>query len=337
MNNIKIGFWGTKHAHASDKMQMLRQINSIEIAGVYEPDNKQRQRLQEQNPNFQGLNFYNHAEDMLSDINIIATASEGLSCESLNHTEAIIRAGKHCWYDKPAGDNFHQFQKIIALAQKLNLHLQMSYMFRFHNGFNKIAEWVHSGFLGTIFSIRANMSVFLPAERGTSLNYNTRDTIAWHRGGILYDLGCHMIDQICWLLGRPQKVTSFLRNDSKIISECHDNTLGVLEFSNAMAIIDIAAMVVSHKQTRRFEVYGSKGSAILIEPYETTSCMHLYLNETIGGYHKGLNIVPLSIQTRADLYKLDFESFIATICNQAPPIRSPEHELLVQETLLKLA
>ena len=35
-----------------------------------------------------------------------------------------------------------------------------------------------------------------------------------HRGGIFFDLGGHMLDQVVWILGRPVKVTSFLRNDS---------------------------------------------------------------------------------------------------------------------------
>ncbi len=41
---------------------------------------------------------------MLDDDSIEAIASEGGNSESLAQTEAIVRAGKHVWYDKPAGD-----------------------------------------------------------------------------------------------------------------------------------------------------------------------------------------------------------------------------------------
>ena len=58
------------------------------------------------------------------------------------------RAGKHAWYDKPAGENWDQWQRIIAQAQAQDLLIQMGYMFRYHDGYCKIAEWVPFGFFG---------------------------------------------------------------------------------------------------------------------------------------------------------------------------------------------
>ena len=43
-------------------------------------------------------------------------AAEGANDESLDQTEAIIRAGKHCWYDKPPGEDWGQWQRVVALA-----------------------------------------------------------------------------------------------------------------------------------------------------------------------------------------------------------------------------
>ena len=48
----------------------------------------------------------------------------------------------------------------------------------------------------------------------THLDRPAQEVIASHRGGIFYDLSGHMIDQIVWILGRPAKVTSFLRQDA---------------------------------------------------------------------------------------------------------------------------
>ena len=65
---------------------------------------------------------------------------------------------------------------------------------------------------------------------------------ASHVGGIFYDLAGHMLDQIVWLLGRPERVTAaFLRNDSGQVPNFSDNTLGVFEYEQAMAWVDIAA------------------------------------------------------------------------------------------------
>ena len=60
--------------------------------------------------------------------------------------------------------------------------------------------------------------------------------ISVHPGGIFYDLGGHMLDQIVWMLGRPERVTAFLRNDSGVVPGFMDNTLGVFEFDRAYGI-----------------------------------------------------------------------------------------------------
>ena len=46
-----------------------------------------------------------------------------------------------------------------------------------------------------------------------------------------------------------------------------DNTVGVFEFEKALVVIDIAAMEV-RPPARRFEVYGTQGSATITEPFE---------------------------------------------------------------------
>ena len=94
-----------------------------------------------------------------------------------------------------------------------------------------------------------------------------------------------MIDQIVWILGRPTKVTSFLRQDATDVPGFSDNTLCVLEYDSAMAFVDIAA-VETPPMARRFEVYGTAGSAIM-EPFEPPGPIRLCLNEGRGGYPAG--------------------------------------------------
>ena len=92
----------------------------------------------------------------------------------------------------------------------------------------------------------------------THLERPAQEAIAPHPGGIFYDLSGHMIDQIVWILGRPTKVTSFLRQDATDVPGFSDNTLCVLEYDSAIAFVDIAA-VETPPMARRFEVYGTIG------------------------------------------------------------------------------
>jgi predicted dehydrogenase len=325
MSTVRIAQYGTKHGHAAGKLLSLRTNPQIELAGVFEPDAERRHQLDRDEPIYRDVRWFKTADEVLGDPSIVAVASEGRNDESLDQTEQIVSAGKHVWYDKPAGDNWQQWQRVVALAQAQSTAIQMGYMFRYHAGFRQVAEWIGSGLLGNLFCIRAHMSTYLAEP--------AREVIAVHQGGILYDLGGHMLDQICWLLGRPTRVTAFLRNDAGVVPDFKDNTLGVLEFEHAMAFVDIAATEVV-PMARRFEVYGSRGSAIL-EPFEPAGPVRLCLSEASGGFIRGEQFILVEERSRQRLYDLELEAFLAVIRGERPPERPYSHDLRVQETLLR--
>jgi len=99
-------------------------------------------------------------------------------------------------------------------------------------------------------------------------------------------------------------------------------------------VVDIAAME-PRPMARRYEVYGTQGSAILLEPFEPATRIRLCLTCAAEGYAKGEQVVLVTPQSRQSLYGLELEAFRATIAGEQPPDRPPEHELLVQETLLR--
>jgi predicted dehydrogenase len=228
MAAMRMAQYGTKHGHAAGKLAALQSNPDVELVGVWEPDPQRRRDLEAANGPYRDVHWFRDAAEMLEDRSIVAIASEGRNDESLGQTEETVRADKHVWYDKPAGDSWDHWQRVTALAAERNVHIQMGYMFRSHAGFQRIAEWACSGLLGKIFAVRAHMS--------THLSPPEREVISRHAGGIFYDLAGHMLDQIVWLLGRPHAVTAFLRNDSGIVPSFSDNTLGVFEFEQAGTI-----------------------------------------------------------------------------------------------------
>ncbi len=325
MARVRMAQYGTKHGHADGKLAALRSNPRVELAGVFEPDVERRRELAREDGPYRGVRWFDDVREMLADPSIVAVASEGRNDESLDQTEAIVRAGKHVWYDKPAGDHWEHWRRVVTLAEERNVLIQMGYMFRYHDGFQRIAHWAQSGLLGDIFAIRAHFS--------TCISEPAREVISRHAGGIFYDLGGHMLDQIVWLLGRPLEVTAFLRNDSGVVPPFKDNTLGVFAYERAMAYVDIAAMETP-PTARRFEVYGKEGSAIM-EPFEPASAVRLCLAGARDGYKQGEQLIPLQERPRQMLYELELAAFLAAIRGERPPDRSPAHDLLVQETLLR--
>lgn len=330
--SIRMAQYGVKHGHAAGKARAMLTNPEVTLVGVYEPDGT-AQLAAEASQAYADCRWLPDVDAILSDPTIIAVAIEGGNSESLTMAAQAVAAGKHVWCDKPAGDDWPGFQRLMADGTAAGLLVQLGYMFRYHAGFRQIADWVKSGRLGDVFSVHAHMSTWLPFT-ATGVTTTAREHIAAHRGGIFYDLGGHMLDQVVWLLGRPERVSAFLRNDaSPALPSFRDNTLGVFEFGQAMAMVDIAAME-ARPSARRFEVYGAAGSAIM-EPFEPAPRLYLHMEAADGAFPSGRSEVTLPEQQRQSLYDRELAAFVATICGRQPPDRSPEHELLVQETLLR--
>ena len=327
---VQMAQYGTKHSHAAGKIIAMQENPEVELVGVFEPDIEHRAQLADSDTCFATVYWFESAQEMLADPAILAVASEGLNVESLDQTEEIVAAGKHVWYDKAPGDNWPQWQRVVAAAREKNLLIQMGYMLRYHDGFHQIAEWAKGGLLGHVFSIRAHMSTNIATDRRKQINA--------HRGGIFYELAGHMLDQIVWILGKPTKSACYLRTDDygtgKRVDRFADNTLGVFEFDGAMAMVDIAAME-TEPMARRYEVYGTAGSAIIVEPFEPGSLIRLCLADSAEGYTAGVQTVPFQSRSRQELYDHELKAFLRTIAGQQEPDRLPEHDLLVQETLLR--
>ena len=100
-----------------------------------------------------------------------------------------------------------------------------------------------------------------------------------------------------------------------------------------MAHIESAAMEVSAFPSRRFEVYGTKGSFILepLEPKENPT-LRLCLSEPHGNYTKGWQTIGSEIRPR---YDGEIIAFVDDIRGKKSPDRSLYHELIVQETVLR--
>jgi predicted dehydrogenase len=320
---VRMALYGTAHSHARGKLRAMLTNPDVEFTGACDPDPQARARAQD-NPSFAGLHWFATPDDFLHDPSVSAVCVEGDEGMCSDLALQCVEAGKHIWYDKPAGD-WARFQSMTATARERGLLIQMGYMLRYNNSFRQIGAWKEAGLLGQIYAVRGHMSTSSAEESRGRQGYP---------GGIAFQLAPHMIDQAVWLLGgRPKKITSFLRNDATPSVPQHaDNTLVVLEHDHGMAYIDIAHMEPA-PAARRFEVYGTKGSAIVVEPFEPGGTIRLCLTEAAGGFQRGVQSVSIPPTSREASYPKELEAFVATLRGRQAPDRSLDHEISVEETL----
>ena len=100
--------------------------------------------------------------------------------------------------------------------------VQMGYQWRYQSAMQAAVEAARNGWLGTIYRFQASIDKLVLAEE--------RRHLAKYRGGMMFSEGCHLIDRAVAVLGKPRKVTGFLRHDSPIADGFADNNLAILEY-----------------------------------------------------------------------------------------------------------
>ena len=325
---IKLAQYGISHDHASGKARVMKESDQVDFCGVFEPSEKTREDLGT-NPAYEGVHWFSSKEEILDDESIVGIAAQGRVSQNLGVARQALERGKHVWLDKPAGDDLDPFQAVLEIARDNGLLVQLGSMFRYNAGFQFILDWAQSDKLGDLFSVRARIS----SGPLSGNEWGRWDSRGEREGGIMFILACHQIDNIVSLLGRPDRVTSFSRTEgSKESPWYRDNTAAIFEYAKAMATIESASLEVSSGASRRLEVYGTRGSAIL-EPIEPPS-LRLCLDEDRDGYAKGWQDVPVENRPR---YVESLRAFVADIRGEKKPDRSLDHEFDVQETVLRAA
>jgi predicted dehydrogenase len=80
------------------------------------------------------------------------------------------------------------------------------------------------------------------------------------KGGIRFNLGCIIIDWIVSLLGRPEKVTPFLRSTPGAADGAKNNAMAVLEYPHAIVSLTACGLITDGSGGRGLKIYGSNGA-----------------------------------------------------------------------------
>jgi len=317
---IRIGQIGTAHAHAGGKMDTMRKSQDFEVVGCVEPDASRRAKA-ESSKTYAGVRWMTE-EELFATTGLQAVAIETEVKDLVPTAARCIAAGKHIHLDKPAGESLPIFKRLLDDATARKLTVQMGYMLRYNPAFQLYFQLVRDGALGEVFSIEAAMSKALgAAERKTLLPY---------RGGAMFELGCHVIDAVITVMGRPSKVTAYNRSASALDDGFADNQLAVLEYPKTTVTVRSAIVEIDGGARRQFAVCGTKGTLDIrpIEPPEA----RLTLDAPRGEYKKGWQT--LAFQKGHGRYDGDFEDLAKVIRGEKEFAFSPAHDLAVHETVL---
>jgi len=189
------------------------------------------------------------------------------------HKEALLaadKAGKIVYCDKPLTGNL---EEALLLEQKLKYPDslgQMTLQYRFYPATMRARQLIEAGDIGKIISFRAAYLHSGNVTEGKPMHW--KDTKA-AGGGVLRDMGTHIIDLLTWLcdasLSRTYALQKTLHTQRPAYGnravtarqDTDDMTLIAAELDNgAVGSIEASKIATGCQDELRFEIHGSHGA-----------------------------------------------------------------------------
>jgi predicted dehydrogenase len=330
---IKIGQVGIGHNHASEEMATLRRLSDIfEVVGVVEPDPKWREQRGHLSA-YEGLPWLTQ-EQLFNTPGLEAVMVETDVPMLVPTAQKCLEAGFHIHMDKPAGFDLAEFKGMLDIAQCKDLTVQLGYMFRNNPAVKLCQRAVKEGWLGEVFELSTVMS--------RTMDDHYRQWMSQFHGGSMYIFGSHLIDLVIAILGKPLRVTPYLRRTRPEVDDLVDNAFAVLEYPKAVASVRTSIIEVDGFRRRQLVVCGDQGT-FEVKPIEGCDIQpqnpplpaltpSLTLSKACGEFSAGINEIEMPpMNGRYDAQLIEFAQIIRGQMENPYPL---DNEYTVQQVLL---
>ena len=280
MKKLKVVQIGVAHDHADVTFDTIKRLPELfQIAGLVPFDNFAE--------NFLKRDIYSNAKLLtlpevleMNDIDAVFVETEENSATEV--TKMFAQKGIHVHLDKPGSQDKKSFSEMIEIFKKTKAELQMGYMYRFNPIVKETLSEVQNGVFGKVFSVEAQMSVRHSDEK--------REWLQRFTGGMMFFLGCHLIDLVMQIKGVPDEVISLNSSTGLGGVKTEDYGFAILKYKDGVSFVKTCAVEVNGFERRQLVVCGEK-KTVEIKPiekyYPNSSEMHTLCNQT--EQKKGLN------------------------------------------------
>ena len=181
---------GTAHAHAVGHLDAIRRSKTWDLVAAAEPKPELLAKAKA-DARWAGV-AWTSVDALLSDDRVQSVCVETDPLECLPYALRSIEAGKHAKIDKSPGIDFQLLKRIFDEAERKHLLVQMGYVYRYNPAFRLAYRAIQEGWLGPIRSAVGQMN--------DRLGPPGRRRLDGYPGGQFYEICCHMLDALVWLL-----------------------------------------------------------------------------------------------------------------------------------------
>ncbi len=260
MKPLRIVLLGVEHDHALPTFYSLMRCTDVfELVAVAD---KSVAHAKEKCP---GAPLYLTVEELLDRADELHIEAAAVECEeelATAYANICIEKGWHLHLDKPGSAGYDSFCRMVDAAREKKLVLQMGYMYRYNPVVQRALARVRAGELGEIYATEAHMSVRHDKAK--------REWLGKYKGGMMYFLGCHLIDLAVLFRGEPLDVIPYTTASGTEGVKAEDYGFTVLHYANGPSFVKSCAAEYGGFGRRQFVICGTKGS-IEIKPFEAHS------------------------------------------------------------------
>lgn len=182
-------------------------------------------------------------EELLKDTEIDAAI---ISLPTYLHLESAIQAaeaGKNIFLEKPMARTVKEAKEILSAVQKNSVKLMMGYPLRFSKELCSVKDKIDQGLIGDVENVLATFVSSGPFfHRAEGYAPVPVPTWWWNKdltgGGVLIDVGSHIINLLRWYFGEIADIRSYL--GYRFNMDFEDSAVCLAKFeSGPVAVIDV--------------------------------------------------------------------------------------------------
>jgi predicted dehydrogenase len=233
---------GGRYFHAP----FIEAAEGVDLAAVVTRSPQRRAELASDHP---GVPAYDSLDDLLSaGIDAVTITTPPQTRREL--VLQAVAAGVHVVADKPFAPSSDGARELVAAAATAGVALNVFHNRRWDSDIRTVAALLARGELGEVTRVVSRFDLDDPA---------TLD--AGPDGGLLRDLGAHLVDQALWLFGPARHVHAEL--DWVDLAEGRTDCGFTLSITHADGVVSLLSSTkLNRLQEREWRVYGSNGAYV---------------------------------------------------------------------------
>ncbi|MFW9881440.1 MAG: Gfo/Idh/MocA family protein, partial [Candidatus Thorarchaeota archaeon] len=210
MKKVNLGIIGLGYIGEAHLRNSLH-LNEVDVSAVADLSKKALKKAQEMGVK----NCYENYSDLLNQKDMDAVV---ISLPNFLHHKCAIEAfeqGKNVFLEKPMATSVGEAKDIVRAAENRSLKLMIGYPMRFQEKYSRLGEKISSGCLGDIEIVQASYIGGGPFFHRADGHIPSPVPDWWFNkeltgGGVIMDLGCHMINLLRWFFGEVKDIRSYL-------------------------------------------------------------------------------------------------------------------------------